>query len=239
MKRLHLLMNESGEEGTGGAGAPDLAKLLQDNFKALNEKITELDTRVSNVTQKAPARVEEPEEEESLETLILVNPTKAVKRIESKVTEQVMGAVSSQNKAQQQFGAKYEELLGLYPEIGDQKSELHTYAKTLMAQSGAQAYDSGALERAVLRAAAEKGIMPMNHRKPAKEENDEDGGSYLGGSSHSGESSQRRRRDKSDKLPAASLAFAELVGLDVNDSKLVERLTKHHNDRRGNWNKYR
>ena len=239
MKNLHLFMNEAGDEGSAGSKAPDITKVLEEQFKALNDKITQLDSRVSASAQKAakPANKEEPEEE-SLETLLFVDPAKAVKKITSSIEEKVLGAVNNQSSAQQQFNAKFAELQSLYPELADQKSELYSHAKELMIQSGTKDWDTGALERSVLRAAADKGIMAMSHRK--RVDNDEDDTVYLGSGSSSGETNRERRRNsKADKLPAASLAFAEEVGLNVKDPKVVERLTKIHNDRRGNWNKYR
>jgi hypothetical protein len=232
----HFLCDQAGDDkGQGAGGQPDFKKVLDDGLKGLSDEIKKLNQRIDQ-QNKPPQTVKKPaqEPEEDLSTLMILDPKKAVEKITAKVKEEVQGSAEQQAQAQGQFNDKYMELANDYPEISDQSSELFKRAREIMSSSQAGRWDTGAMERAVLKAAAEKGIQPMKHRKQVEPDDD----SYLGGGS-TGEGRRQERKNRSEKLPAATLAFAELVGLNVKDSKVVESLTKHHNERKGNWSKYR
>lgn len=236
----HLLMDAAGDaNGTGASGAasgPDIKKLVEDGLKGLGDEIKKLNQRMEQRDNKPVPKQSEPEDD--LSTLMIVDPNKAIERITKKVKEDVLAGVDHNSTQQQQFSEKYSELLSDFPEIGNQSSELFTRAKEIMSQSNTGRYDSGAMERAVLKAASEKGIQPMKHRKRSDSE-DGDADSYLGGANGGDSSSRGPRKGRSEKLPSATLAFAEAVGLKVSDPKVLERLTKTHNERKGSWNKYR
>lgn len=241
----HMLMNKAGEDSSASGGAagsaPDIAKVLQESFKdlktSLSKELSQLNNKISEQNKPAPKKQAE-EREEALDILILSDPKKAVERIKSDVMETLGG----QNRVREAFNGKFAELSQEYPEIVDQNSDLHVRAKELMAQSGAQAFDSTQLERAVLRAAAEKGMLPMNKRKAVREDSDDesdDGYLGSGGSGGGYEGTRNRKNSRSEKLPAATIAFAELVGLDIKNPKVTESLTKRYNERKNNWNKYK
>lgn len=208
-----------------------LAKSMEDNFKKFSETLTNLNSKVESLSAPAPAK-QEPTDK--LEDLIILDPAKAIERIKSEVRNEVISGVNAENKVKEEFSSKFYELQGLYPEIADQSSALHKRAKELMDNSKASPHDSGALERAVLRAAAEEGVLPMSHRKAPVSDDDNE---PLGGASYT--SSNSRRRSSSQKLDQKTLAFAELAGMDVKDPKVIENLTKTQNERRGNWRQYR
>lgn len=238
----NFLMNKAedgGQDGGGKPAGPDLAKVIQDSFKALQADLNKLNSKVDEGQKRQQKAAPEPKrEEDDLSTTILVDPAKAVSQIAERVKKEVIGAVSSQNSAKEEFGNKFNELYREYPEISNQDSELHARAKEIMATLTDSPYDASALERAVYRAAAEKGITPMKHRK--KSDDDASDGEYLGSGGGSGGGEGRSgRRAKSEKLPAATLAFAEAVGMNTKDPKVVERLTARHNDRKSNWSRYR
>lgn len=238
----HHLLEEandgtSGSAGSNAAPSQDISKVVESSFKSLQDEIRKLNSRID--AQAAPKKQEPAasDKEDDLETMILVDPKKAVEKIKSQVKNEVLNTVSSESKAQQDFGAKFQELSQDYPEIANQSSDLHARAKEIMAQTANGQFDAGALERAVLRAAMEKGVLPVKHRKaPVSEDGNDDG--YLGGGSSFTESRRESRRGKSEKLPAATLMFAELVGMNVKDPKVVENLSKTYNERKGRWNKY-
>jgi hypothetical protein len=241
MNMKHLLLNKADESNNGGSGtAPDFAKILNDGLKGLKDDLNKLNSRIDSQSRAAatPAKKAPVEEDgEELESLILIDPKKAVKKMTSQIREDIMSTVTSDNAALNEFNSRYAELCADYPEINDVKSDFHIRAKEIMTESTSKKFDASALERAVLRAASEKGVLPVKHRKANNDENDSE---YLGaGSSGSSESRSSRRRGSSEKLSAATIAFAREVGLNVNDPKIVERLTKTHNDRKGNWNRYR
>lgn len=191
-----------------------------------------LNSRLDSQNQPKPKKQEE--DNEDLSNMILIDPAKAVQKITAKVKEEVMGTVASDTQAREVFNGKFLELQNDFPEIANQDSKLHKKAKELLAASGASKFDGAALERAVLKAAAEEGMVAMKYRKQQQSDDDE----YLGGGSNSpGPSS--RQRSKNEKLPAATVAFAELVGVNLKDPKVLERVTSTYNTRKGNWNKYK
>lgn len=238
-KRLLDQANEGGEAGSGQAPKEDLGKLLKENFSKLEGSLKDLQTRISKVEQPVIKQKQPVQEDDDLDTLILSDPKKAVDKITSKVKEEVMGNVKNEEALKSQFNTRFSSLQSEFPEIGDLNSDLHKRAKEIMLESATSQYDSTALELAVRRAAAEKGVQPMQYRRKQQDDGDE-GDGYLGGGS-SGFSNERRstRGGKSDKLPAATLAFAEAVGMNVKDPKVVEQLTKRYNERKNNWNKYK
>jgi hypothetical protein len=237
----YLIMEENKEPNGGGAPADKMTKTLEDGFKALREQFGELSAKLEAKTQPAPKAPAKEEPEEDLSDLILTDPTKAVNKIKKQVREEVLSSVQSTNVARDTFQTKFVELQAEFPEIGKAGSELHKRAKEILAASGSQQYDAGALENAVLRAASEKGVLPLKHRKQEMVEDDDNEQEYVGGSSGGREAGGRSggRRSRSDKIDPRTLAFAEMIGMDVKDPKVVERLTKRQNERQGTWNKYK
>jgi hypothetical protein len=236
-------LQESTEGAAGGTGkekeAPDVAKVVADSMKGLGDEIKKLSQRMDKLaTPAAPApKKKADDEEEDDEVDLLLNPKKAVEKITSRVREAITKEVTADATAKDQFNSKFTELASEFPEINDTKSDLHIRAKEILEASGSKGWDSRALEAAVLRAASEKGMVAVKHRKQTT--NDDDNDDYLGGGSGGSSGGDNRRRNRSDKLPAATLAFAEAVGMNTKDPKVLERLTKTHNDRKGNWNKYK
>lgn len=234
------LFRAPADESTGDAPATqkkevDVAALVEKSFSSLRDEMSKLKDTVSKSYQPAPAKKQEPVEDD-LDTVILTDPRKAVERIKAQVREEVMGAVSAESNVKAEFQNKFVELQSDYPEIGDINSDLHKKAKDIMAANGNR-MDAASLELAVLKAAKDVGVSPMKYRRQSRND-DNEGDDYLGGAS-SGENRSKRKSAGSDKLPGNTLAFAQLVGMDVKDPKVIERLTKTYNGRKSNWNKYR
>lgn len=240
----HFLLNKAGEgEAGGGAAAPDVTKVVSEGFKDLKSGLEALAKRIEAQEKKSAAPAPKPkakveEDDSDLADEILVNPSKAVKKITEKVQNELETKFSSQSQAQSKFSTKFNDLASDYPELADQKSELHQRAKALLGEITDKEWDAGALEQAVFRAVNEKGVLPMKHRKQDSKDDDE-GDDYLGSGSSYSRSESGRKREKTGKLDPRTLAFAELAGLNVSDAKVVDRLTKTQNERRGSWNKYR
>lgn len=244
----HMLMNKA-DEGTGG-GAPDVAKLVAEGFKNLQTEMGNLNKRVEGIEKaRQPAPAPKPtksakevdEEDEDLATEILVNPSKAVKKLTAKIEQEVTGKVRSEmqgaGEARDTFFNRFTELAQEYPELNDPKSEFHTRAKELLTEkSNGKQWDVSALERAVFATVSEKGVLPMKHRKQASQDDDGEGDDYLGQGGSSGPRS-RQRSGSSEKLDPKTKAFAELCGLKL-DEDTVKRLTKTQTERKGRWNKY-
>lgn len=235
----HFLMNKEGEGSGAGGGAagPDVAKQVADGFKALKDEIANLNKKIEAKAAPAPApKKKEAEEEDDLGTELLVNPKKAVQKLTASIREQVEGSMATQETSKNKFFERFSELTNEYPELGQTNSELHMRAKELLASKSSGSWDINALDSAVLAAVSEKGVVSAKHRKTAEDDSDE--GEYLGSGSRGSNNGNRRRGSSNDKLDPKTAAFAEMCGLNVKDPKVVERLAKHQNDRRGKWNKY-
>jgi hypothetical protein len=246
MKEFKLKMSPNDGEGSSGGAPkkePSIEKMLDEKLGKFSQSFDQLGKRLSAIEHAAIQKQapKQKEDNDDLDTMILSDPRKAVEKIKSQVREEVMTTVNSETSRKEMFANSFNQLQTEYPEISDTSSELHKRAKEIMAESSSNAYDPAALERAVLRAASEKGVLPVQHRKkPRESDDDSEGEGYLGGgSSGFSESRSNRRSGKSDKIPSATLAFAQLVGMDVKDPKIIERLTKTYNERKNNWSKYK
>jgi hypothetical protein len=93
---------------------------------------------------------------------------------------------------------------------------------------------SSSYKTAVLAAAADQGVLPVNKRAKKTESESED----FTVSSSSGSESRRREREKrgEEQIDEKTLAFAELMGRPIDDPKYVERLKTAA--KRRNWSKY-
>lgn len=213
---------------------PDVSKLIADGFSGLKAELDKLSQRVMATEQKPSQKQSKQETDDDLADMILLDPKKAVGKIREQLKESLMGDINTNLTAKEEFNMKYTELMGLYPEIADESSELHKRTKELFGTFSGGKFDAAQLERAALKAASEQGLSAKKHRKQAIVEEEEE---YLGSGSF--QPAPDRRGKKPDKLPKESLQFAELVGLNIKDPKVIERLEKTHKERSGNWNKYK
>src|SRR3990167_2126030 len=112
--------------------APDVGKLLADGFAAikadLKADMEKLNARIMPQKEQAPKKVTT---EDELADMVLLDPKKAVQEIKNQLRTEIMGSVSSEIMAKDDFNAKYTELMGMYPEIADEKSDLHIRTKEL------------------------------------------------------------------------------------------------------------
>jgi hypothetical protein len=120
-----------------------------------------------------------------------------------------------------------------YPELGNINSE---FSKTLASEHTKLAkhlQDTPEGYRlAALSAAANLGIVPKSKRKSTED---------FSMSSNGSSGASPKQSSKKIELTDMELGAAELLGLDVNDPKQVERLTKRKAERgeKENWLKYR
>jgi hypothetical protein len=145
------------------------------------------------------------------------DPNKATEKIASKVTEKVMGTINKSNQAQEEVQRKQQEVIGElvsnFPELNDGSSDM--YKRTVdhfNKMPDAQRKDPISYKIAAQQAAIELGVKPLSQRG--------DSGEFAFGSNSGG------KRSKSNKIEPETLAFAQLMGKNINDSKYLERLKK-------------
>lgn len=200
-------------------------KLAQQN-EALNAKI---DLLLNTVNQPKA----EPEEDD--ETLRYTNPDAYIEKKLKDVDKKVDAKIA---QTEQMNSAKQQTLIALatdYPEINDPSSALYKKSLELGSSYPANFVSSPEGIRLIVReAAADIGLLPKKSRQASSEEGDDDMAEFIGGGS-SGNRPPSGPKNK-DKIDPKTLAVAELMGLNVNDPKVVERLKERA---KRNYNKYR
>jgi hypothetical protein len=118
-----------------------------------------------------------------------------------------------------------------YPELGNTNSEFSQAMVKAHNQLSASLKETPEGYRLAAReAAAQLGIVPKSKRKESDD--------FSMSSSNSTKSTPTKPAKKVE-LDDLELGAAELLGLNVNDKKLIENMTKHKEQRQGSWTKYR
>lgn len=222
--------NKSNSVDAGFKAVTDQLAATQSDFSK------KLDSVLAKLDQATAKQAANQVPEDDIETLMITNPKKAYEKIKAEVSNEVHASVNSQNNAVMEFNQTFSTLASEYPEIADQSSKLYARGKQLLAEfSNGKANDAAALERAVLKAATEQGVLPMKHR--AQQSNDDDTYSGSGNSSSSNDNG-RRKSSKKDDLDPRTIDLARLMGRPVDDPKYIERLKDIQKKRNGNWKKY-
>jgi hypothetical protein len=216
-------------EGTAEGGNDDLKNFkseFQRKFGNQESKIEQLmqsqQELISAITsmnsKKGSGKEESAPEEHQLSDLLYSDPEKYAKIVEERVEKRI----TSRNQAQQQEQQKHQEVLVKltqdYPELTNSNHELTLKAVDIYSKMSD--YDRSsplAYQVAVKEAADELDIKPSRKRKVS----DDDDFSFSGGNSGN------RTGKKGKKLDPKTIQFAEMMGLDVKDKKVLERLQKH------------
>jgi hypothetical protein len=151
--------------------------------------------------------------EKPLSDLIYDNPDEAVRIIEDRAEKRVLSKIEQRDQAQRKQTQAINELYSEFPEFADNdhaltKKALEIYGK----MEDAEKADPKALKLAGYQAAVELDVKPRSKR------GDDDSFSF--GSAPSG---GRPRRDTS-KLDPKVADFARLMGVNVDDPKVAERM---------------
>lgn len=201
-------------------------KLAQDNERLSKQLEQVLNTMTAAASRPTQVQVTE---EEDLEVLAYKDPKRYAQKVSENATRQAEALINSKLNAQNQTNAILGQLTNDYPELSNPNSELTKKAIEIyngMSQSEKSSPTS--YKVAVRDAAAEVGLLPKSKRKSSN-----DDFSMSGGSSgrSSGESSRK------EELSESTLAFAEALGLNIKDKKVVERL-KQRSERK-DWGRYK
>ena len=221
-------MNMSDQSGNSGTPPADPIA----NLKAANDSLTtqlnnlkaELNRKVSNLETRIPQPVKVQQPEESLEDLIYTNPKKVIETIEERVNRGVDAKLNAQTRHTQVIG----DLMYDFPELQDKNSELFKEAVSNYNSLSPEEQNSpSAYKLAVKDAALNLGVRPRSKRS-------EDDDFMVSGSGSS--AGQSRKRSREGDLSDETLAFAQKVGFNIDDPKVVERIKARA--QRRNWNKY-
>lgn len=170
------------------------------------------------------------ENDDELADLMLTNPKEAVKRIKSQVANEVTSNVSNVINSKEQTTQVIAGLAAEYPELRDNNSDLARKAVELYNSlpTGVKNTPYGS-ELAIRQAAAALGKVPASFRKTKTEETEDFSVSANQGS--------KRPTKRSAELDDKTLGFAQLMGLDTSDPKVMESLKQRA--QRTDWNRYK
>lgn len=166
--------------------------------------------------------------DDEIEDLAYKNPKAYAKAVEQRATQKASDMVNSRLQHQNDVNVVLSQLTSEYPELGDASSDFAKKAVEIYSRMpSAQQNNPLAYKIAVRDAAAELGVLTKSKRP----KNSSDDFSV----SSSGQNSGTRESRKTDKLDNRSLAFAELLGMDVKDTKVIERIKARTNRKYGSW----
>lgn len=185
--------------------------------------------QISKMAQSATAsKPVSKESEVSLSDLIYDDPEKAIAIIEQRTEERIRKSLNEDKQAQYKTTEVLNKLVSEFPELGDTNTDL--YKKAIEIYNSMDAEDKtspSAYKSAVYAAAVDVGVKPKSKRTS------DDSQDFTLGSGGTGSSKSAK---KSSKVENGILESAKLMGLNVDDPKVVERL-KSRSERK-NWLKY-
>lgn len=232
---------QQGNPPSDGSSLPketvDPIKNMHAEFSRKTEKLAQDNARLSQQLEQLlsvmqPKQTSSTPEDVDLEELIYKDPKTYAAKVKEQATKEATRVVSQQLAQQQQSNAILGQLVSDYPELNDGNSELTQRAIQLYkGLSEAERANPMSYKVAVRDAAAELGVLPKSKRKSSSDDD-----FSFGGSSSSSGSSAPKQSSKKEDVDNRTLAFAQLIGLNTNDKKVVERLKQR--SQRKNWGKY-
>ncbi len=163
------------------------------------------------------------------ESFLDLDPKAYEKRINAEVDRRVDEKIHRATTNQAQISSTIAQIVADYPEANQAGSDMQAKIVEVNNALGPDLKDTPAgYELAASKAAKQLGLIPKSLRQNTTTED------FSMSASNSG--SGKRTRSKSDELEGKTLAFAELVGLNVKDPKQIERLKERAS--RTNYKRY-
>lgn len=203
------------------------SKLAEENA-ALSQKLDQLTALIQQQRTGGNSSAQATgDDEANLEELIYKDPKAYAKAVEARAVRKADEMINSRLQTQNEAQSVLAQLAADYPELNDSSSELTKKAVSIYNSLPAnQRSNPLAYKIAVRDAAADMGVLVKSKRKQSNSDD-------FAMDSGSGGSSSRPQSKGSEKVDNRSLAFAELLGLNVNDEKVVKRLQER--SKRKNW----
>jgi len=183
--------------------------------------------KLSQLTQPKPLSVKS--DEEDLDRLWYDDPKKAAARIKEQTKAEIMAEYQKDQELKQKTQSTLASLVSDYPELNDSNSDLTKRAVEIYnSMSDTDKTSPVAYKAAVREAAGELGVLPLKKRQTLDDD------AYTGSSSGAATSS-KGRTSKKDDLDPRTIAFAKLVGLNIDDDAVKTRVKERT---KRNWNRY-
>lgn len=244
-------MSENTKGGATGSEQAASGDLVTNLKGEMNRKLGNMEQKVASLEQTnqallqqlqsmvKPTKEETSSSNEKIEDIWFDKPAQAADSIVSKAEARIMQKITQRETQVAKQNQVLGKLVSEYPELSNSDHELTRKAVEIYSSFDADEKSSPVAYRAaVLEAAKELGVSPKSKRSQ-DDSNDTDGDDFTGvggGGSSSGQRSNSRRRERT-QVSQETIEFAELLGLDTKDPKVIERIKSGHSRKRGysNW----
>lgn len=222
---------------------PDTADLLRNLKSEISRKLQNSDSKLealaaqNEILTQALQNLSRPSRQElsndDLEELASSNPRAYQQMIKKQIKDEVSMEMNTSMQQEQQRQQVLNQLVSDYPELTKSDSELTSRAVSIYnSLSKSEQASSMSYKIAVRDAAAELGLLPNSKRKSNSSTEEW----TSSGSSRSSQGTSSGNQRKKSELSDHTLAFAQMVGLDVSKPEVLKSLEKRA--QRKKWSKY-
>jgi len=197
------------QETSQTSGNPPQDKGL--NLKELSAQLAELAENQKTTMEALGTLARSQRQPEPRKERNFYEPTEMLEEVEERVERKIQAEAAK--------NLKIAELSKEYPELNSDAKMIQAVVKELEAVPAAIRNSPEGYEMAILKTVHKQGLTPKSKRR----DNSIDEDISLGNSG------RRQPPPKRVKVSEETLAAAELMGLDVSDPKVVERLENHAN----------
>lgn len=223
-----------------GSSAPEGGESLTNVKAEFSRKLSNIEAKYSSLEQtnaqllatlqamSAPKQQAQPNSK--IEDVWFDKPQEAAARIKQEAKAELMQELRAEGDRTAKQNATLAQLVSDFPELSDGNHELTKRAVEIY--SGLSAEDKTspiAYRAAVKEAALEMGVMPKSKRS-------QDDDFTISGQGSSTTRSERSPSRQKSGIDAATEEFARLIGVNIDDPKVKERIKSKHNRRSyGKW----
>lgn len=219
--------NERTTESVVAEFSRKTAKLAEENA-LLSQKLDQITNMIASRNQGGSQSSGQEQQEENLEDLIYKDPKAYARAVENRAVKRADEMVQSRMNTQNETQGILSQLAAEYPELNDTSSALTKRAVEIYNQLPPnQRANPLAYKIAVRDAAADMGVLTKNKRTKPTED------FVMDSSGSSGSASNKGAKSGEGKMDDKSLAFAELLGVNIKDEKVMKRLQERN--KRKNW----
>lgn len=220
----YVMPNENQGESTPTTSPDDVIQNVKSEF---NRKIENQNAQLSSVvselqklTQSLNSRQSPAPSESVKEVSVFDDEAAYTRNLEAKLEAKFERKVSEREQMQAKQQAVVNSIIADYPEANDIGSELYKRTMEIFGQFDESDRKSPlAMKAAVTSAAAEQGLKPKSKRRAVSENDD-----FSLSSTKS--APKGSKKSATEGISDATLEFARLTGLNVNDEKVLENLRK-------------
>lgn len=224
-------------EGDQNTGADPLYNLKQETNRKLDDFSKNVDSKISALAEsqqqllaqlQSMTKQAQPEpKSDDLADIMYSDPERYAQIIEERAEARISKKQEAEKARAGELNRTVAGLTQQFPELNDPTNALTRRVYEMYGQIDPSEQSAAVLKATVLEAAVDLGVQPYNKRKKG------DDSFSLGGNTGT---SKPQRSTESQEVPDATLQWAKLLGLDVSNKDMQNRL-KQRSERK-NWMKY-